>query len=869
MNRLLTFIVFAAFIVSCSVESLPVVEEVPAGAEEEAQPCDTGVFVPGKTIVLLSEELSGMVEEELASGTLTTKSDGLNDIFAGLGVKSARRLFPYAGEFEPRTRKEGLHRWYILEYEENVSRTKADADLGSFEGIELVEPVRRAVPAVHDDVGAESWDMLNTGHPGFDINVVPVWKYYTTGSSDVTVAVVDGGIDLTHEDLSWNCATAGNFNFVDNNNAIYPQSHGTHVAGTIAAAGNNSKGMAGVAGGNYAAGKRGVTLLSCQIFKTVTNYGQSYDKTGDIPAAIKWGADHGAVISQNSWGYNYDSNGDGVLTGSELQTALRASVTSSDKVAIDYFIKYAGCDNDGNQLPDSPMKGGLVVFAAGNDGIANSAPANYSEVIAVGAINSDGTRASYSNYGSWVDLAAPGTDIYSTVPGGKYDLMTGTSMACPHVSGAAALIVSYFGGQGFTNEMLKERLLNGRNTSAIPESYELGGLLDVYGSFSYGEDFVPEAVSDLSAKAISNNIELQWTVTADERGIPAGRVLVLYSKDRDAVAAADPDNCQGVMTAGFALGEDVGQKVSRTVERLDFNSDYYLKACAGSYSGKYAAASSIVKASTGSNNPPVISFGQEGDFTLQSYMKTEIPINITDPDGHAITVSYTAGSAADALVQTGSGAYSIGMDCLKTEPGTYTAHISVTDEYGASCSKDFTYTILVNHAPEVVNECAGFVLETTGKAVSADLTGYISDPDGEIPVFEAVSSDKQKIYAAVDGQTLTCTSLAYGICDVTVKATDARGLTCTMSFKVGVPDPSVPVLVYPSQVRDYLNISTGMAATAKVTIRTSAGNSVYSASEEVSCIRPLAVDMRECAPGRYSVRIETGGKEYVRNIVKL
>ncbi len=347
------------------------------------------------------------------------------------------------------------------------------------------------------------------------------------------------------------------------------------------------------------------------------------------------------------------------------------------------------------------------------------------------------------------------------------------------------------------------------------------------------------------------------------------QIMGLYSKDRDAVAAADPDNCQGVMTAGFALGEDVGQKVSRTVERLDFNSDYYLKACAGSYSGKYAAASSIVKVSTGSNNPPVIYLGQEGDFTLQSYMKTEIPINITDPDGHAITVSYTAGSAADALVQSDSGAYSIGMDCLKTEPGTYTAHISVTDEYGASSSKDFTYTILENHAPEVVNECAGFVLENTGKAVSADLTGYISDPDGEIPVFEAVSSDKQKIYAAVDGQTLTCTSLAYGICDVTVKATDARGLTCTMSFKVGVPDPSVPVLVYPSQVRDYLNISTGMAATAKVTIRTSAGNSVYSASEEVSCIRPLAVDMRECAPGRYSVRIETGGKEYVRNIVKL
>ena len=90
-----------------------------------------------------------------------------------------------------------------------------------------------------------------------------------------------------------------------------------------------------------------------------------------------------------------------------------------------------------------------------------------------------------------------------------------------------------------------------------------------------------------------------------------------------------------------------------------------------------------------------------------------------------------------------------------------------------------------------------------------------------------------------------------------------------MQRQFSLPDPSVPVLVYPSQVRDYLNISTGVAATAKVTVSSSAGNSVFSASEEVSYIRPLAVDMRECAPGRYSVRIETGGKEYIRNIVKL
>ncbi len=71
------------------------------------------------------------------------------------------------------------------------------------------------------------------------------------------------------------------------------------------------------------------------------------------------------MISQNSWGYDYDSNNDGKLTGSEYEAAMAATISSAHKAAVDYFIKYAGCDNDGNQLPDSPMKGGVVIFAAG------------------------------------------------------------------------------------------------------------------------------------------------------------------------------------------------------------------------------------------------------------------------------------------------------------------------------------------------------------------------------------------------------------------------------------------------------------------------------------------------------------------------
>jgi hypothetical protein len=114
----------------------------------------------------------------------------------------------------------------------------------------------------------------------------------------------------------------------------------------------------------------------------------------------------------------------------------------SDKAAIDYFVKYAGFDENGNQT--GPMAGGLVVFAAGNDAVNVGYPSDYENCMAVSAIAGDYTEAYYTNYGDWVDIAAPGGDefknhlVISTVPDNKYAGFQGTSMACPHVSGVAA-----------------------------------------------------------------------------------------------------------------------------------------------------------------------------------------------------------------------------------------------------------------------------------------------------------------------------------------------------------------------------------------------------------------------------------------------
>ena len=470
---------------------------LPAKMEENPvaeQPESATDAIPGQLIIKVTEELAAEIESVADSGGIVNPVAVKSMSDAPLEIHSMKRLFPYAGKFEARTRAEGLHKWYVVEYDKAVATRSAASAIalpgvteveiprkialvGNPEVVSYVTPQRNAsdeTTVFNDPMLADQWHYYNDGTvtgsvSGCDINVVPVWERYTTGNPDVIVSVVDGGIDFRHEDLAdnmWeNPEESGNrkfgYNFVTNGPLVTSDDHGTHVAGTIAAVNNNGIGVCGVAGGNAAAGQSGVKLMSCQIF-------QGEDQ-GNGATAIKWGADHGAVISQNSWGYT-DAT----------------STPQSTKEAIDYFIKYAGMDENGVQT--GPMQGGLVVFAAGNDNASISYPAEYENVVAVSAVGADYQRAYYSNYGQWADIAAPGGDVrkgnqvVSTLPENRYGRMQGTSMACPHVSGIAALIVSRFGGPGFTVEALKERLLNNvTDISGYNRSHYLGnGLANTY-----------------------------------------------------------------------------------------------------------------------------------------------------------------------------------------------------------------------------------------------------------------------------------------------------------------------------------------------------------------------------------------------------
>lgn len=863
MKRCLVAIMSASVLISCVRENI-----IPVESGNSAEPSVEVVdnYVYGEARVYLSEEMTAMVETAALSGSIITRSSEMNLAIEDLGITQMHRLFPHAGEYEERTRREGLHRWYVIKYSEEVALTRAQNSLEKIEGIEVFEPVRQIRINDFNDLSQDLWGLHNSSNAGFDINVRSVWNEYTTGNPDVIVAVVDSGIDITHEDLAANCLSSRHHNFVDGSSTIQPEDHGTHVAGTIAAVSNNGKGIAGIAGGDAAKGQKGVKLMSCQIFKTNSD-GTTSNAGG--AAAIKYGADNGAVISQNSWGYSFDTNGDGSITGDELTKAMNAKISSSDKAAVDYFIKYAGCDNNGNQLPNSPMKGGVVIFAAGNDALTNGAPAEYSEVIAVGSVARDGSKSTFSNYGDWVDICAPGSEILSTVPDNRYAIMSGTSMACPHVSGIAALIVSHFGGPGFTNEMLKEKILNSANTSAISKNYQIGGLVDTYGAFVYGNDKAPAPVTDLSVSASGNKIDLTMTVPADEDGKAAYGAMVYYSDDLAKLEAASATSYDKVGHAAFSFDSEAGKSVTLSLKGLEFEKKYYVKVQAYSYGRNYSEASEILSISTTANNAPVITTDYDGSYELTSSQQIVIPLQVIDPDGHDVRVEMNLGSDAEAYTATPEGGLRLTIKGKDAPPGTYTSQIVATDDYGLSSTLEIEYKIKDNSAPVKIKDIEDILLTAKGREFIIDMTEYASDPDAEQLKYEATISNPKVVHVTSKGDQLIGTALSYGSVDVTVVAKDARGEKVVFEFKVTVKDPSDPLSVYPNPVKDYLNVATLDMAETSINIYNSTGKLVYGTVEQVSATEPLQIDMRDYAPGTYSVQVAFGGKEYRKNVVKL
>lgn len=800
-----------------------------------------------------------------------------------LGIVTMERLFPDAGEFEARTRAEGLHLWYTIRFDENRSITRASGDLASIPGIAIVDPVPviRIVgdpQVVEDDepVAAPSaapsaasnifndpdfpkqWHYYNDGsfanaaQSGCDVNVVPVWKSYTTGNPDVVVSVVDGGIDYNHEDLAGNMwhdpedERRCGFNFCTNNYALTPHSHGTHVAGTIAAVNNNGIGVCGIAGGDAAAGEKGVRLMSCQIFS-------EDGKGGSGEQAIKWGADHGAVISQNSWG---------LTKPCETPASLKA--------AVDYFIKYAGFDANGKQV--GPMAGGLVIFAAGNDDSSAPYGVSYEKMLIVSSVGPDYVRAYYSNYGDWTHIAAPGGDakkgcqVYSTLPGNSYGKMQGTSMACPHVSGVAALVLSKKGGPGFSNTALRDLLVNNTtDISAYNRNYYLGtGLVNAYRAIAGSGGEAPEKVTGFTVEQPSSNtVNISAVVPSDADDGKPSSILVYYSTKTFS-------STEGLQFSSFYVNDTkVGKTVTGKITGLDFRTKYYFAAVACDLAGNKSPLSELKSVMTGENHAPVVETSDPTNLTLKTFQTAYINYSVSEPDDHFVSLALNKASEAETLDTLVMDKPKIRIEGIKGAPGTYKSSFVVTDVYGLSTTKDFTYTILDNVAPKVVGQIPDQIFSSKSADLQLNAEQYFTDEDGEPLSYEIVNDNEAVMNVNYSKGIIYLTAMGYGYANVTVTVKDAKGASASQSFKVLVRDGSEPVDIYPNPVSDFLYVRTSENATASLKLVNTMGASVYDKELEITPFSPAKVDVKSLPAGSYTVVLDYNGTKTTKTVVKL
>ena len=462
----------------------------------------------GSLLLFLEEETIARIEKGAIEAVKS-------EIFLGGDVVSFEPAL-VTPKNERLARELGLHRWYSVKFDESIPVRKFAKEVAPSKHVNAIEfntivslasdlkahpmsmgnmaDTRALEPmsSFNDPYAKYQWNLHNSGdeaiaktaREGADVGVLDAWEL-CTGSSDVVVAVIDGPVQYNHPDLAaamWvneaelngveGVDDDGN-NYVDDvygynfNTAGYSggkinwttegeSGHGTHVAGIVAAVNNNGVGISSIAGGSGSGD--GVRIMGCQVFD-----GAFAASDRDMSNAFIYAADNGACIAQCSYAYDprsFDSDN------------AYINHTSIEYNAIKYFVNPENCNH-------SAIGQNLAIFASGNETTSNSGyPGALPICVSVTAYGPDYLPTGYTNYGRGCNIAAPGGDysignsvsqILSTcikdAVGDDYAWMEGTSMACPHVSGVAALGISYAAkiGKKFEGDDYRYTLLTAVN----------------------------------------------------------------------------------------------------------------------------------------------------------------------------------------------------------------------------------------------------------------------------------------------------------------------------------------------------------------------------------------------------------------------
>ncbi|MBB1469849.1 S8 family serine peptidase [Pseudoalteromonas sp. SG41-5] len=666
-----------------------------------------------------------------------------------------------------------------------MSTKQAIKLLQTHAAVEYVEPDYRVsiATAPNDPAFSKLWGLHNEGQSGgtadADIDALEAWSI-TTGGKDVVVGVIDTGVDHSHSDLTANMwinpnEIAGDGIDNDGNgyiddvhgiNAITnvgdpmdDQGHGTHVSGTIGAAGNNNNGVVGV---NHEA-----AIVGCK-FLDASGSGSTSDaiKCIDYMVSLK-NAGVNVRVLNNSWG------------GGGFSQALADAITASEQADI------------------------LFVAAAGNDAVDNDQnphyPSNYEHesVLSVASTDRNDNMSDFSQWGlTSVDLAAPGSAILSTVPGNGYATYSGTSMATPHVAGVAALVLSL--NPDLSTSELKQLLMDSGDDNAQLAGKTVSGkrlnanqaLEQADPTPSFKLSVTPTAQQITAGETATYTFEIgsiaQWQGVVDLELIgdlagaslsantaTPGDVVILSVPTQESTQWGRYD-----FSVNASSGELAKQKsVSLLVDPVGLNDFTYTNDTAVAIpDNNVDGVDSVITV-----NDPLTVFATQASIDISHTYIGDLIVTLTSPSGTSSTLHSQSGGSADDIVQS----YSLADFNGEVATGDWVLHIE--DTYAADTGTLNNWSLTFSAIGEVSPQPpeAGFEFDAQGLSVS--FTDSSRDANDDIT---------QWSWDFGDGATSTDASPAHtyaqaGNYDVSLTVTDSEGNTDTTTQTVVVSDVEI------------------------------------------------------------------------------
>jgi len=670
-----------------------------------------------------------------------------------------------------------------------VNRDHLIKKLASNPAIEVAEPDYRlhALTLPNDPNFSELWGMQNTGQnggtAGADIKAVDAWDI-STGSNDIIIGIIDTGMDYTHPDLIDNRwvnpgdlpgSTYGYSTLNAEQDPMDSDSHGTHVAGTIGASGNNGTGVVGV---NW-----NVTLLPCQFL------GPTGGSTAGAIECINYFTDlklnHGVDIkaTNNSWG------------GGGYSDTLRAAIESGGEAGI-LFIAASG--NDGGNADSAPMY-----------------PAAYDldVIVSVASTDRNDAMSGFSNYGlTSVDLGAPGSAILSTVPGGGYASYSGTSMASPHVAGAAALLWSV--NPDLTADEMKAILMNSGDSLVALEGKTVSGkrlnlvnaMAEADPTPSFKLSLTPRNQQIVAGEATQYTLDIGSI--ADWMGELTLSVDVEPTLEGVSLSATTGQPGQSLTLDVITSAETAWGDYQFTVTGTDSATGELVKSVSANLSilpqglQDYAYNNDTVIAIPDNNAEGISSsitvpqqgvvFGTDVGVNISHTWRGDLLVKLQSPEGTEHILHNRTGGSEDDLVQN----WQLAAFNGETMQGDWTLLVSDNAglDTGSLNSWSLTLTALSDdgNPPGPVAPVADFVYSASGLTVS--FTDMSTDADNDIT---ALSWDFGDGNMSTDANPVHSYS-ASGSYTVALTATDSTGLNHTAEQIVTVSETSIELTLHRS-----------------------------------------------------------------------